>query len=314
MMSPNPIPPRNRLLALEQELQSRKPQRTQQRKQPHRQASPILSHAAEAMAVESSSNPTSQSSLPRLRQPPATVPQPRSSDVSPWQVLADRLTQREPIRYSPPIRQAAIPSPDFTQALSPRLKQRSTRHTPPELPRPISPVTRQTPPPVSVAQSSDAVPPDNDPPLGNWQDLAAQIRQAKSPLNQPSRSLQLRSQPQPVLPPAAQPIEVEPVAVEESQPATATAIVPLAPAEIRGALVPQSSADRGTLTRYVPNAARSLLVVLRSPQLQRAIPLLAGFILPCALFKTQFLPTTPSSQVPSTGDTLCVLPKIDSRN
>ncbi len=354
MMPPDPIPPRNRLLALEQELQSRRPKGTQRRKQHHRQAPPNLSHAAEAMAVEPPPTPTTaQPSIPRSRKPPATVPQPPTSNVSPWQVLADRLTQRDPIRYSAPTRKVNVPPPDFTQESSPRLVPRSPKLTPSELPPTAPTATRRTPPPppVSVAQSVDSVPSDDDPPLANWQDLATQIRQSRSPQlalspspNSIAAEPSLSSQ-------SAAPISTEPLmlrlnsgnqedmtdnllgkqlakfahanATDPDYPATAamipassateTALAPPSLAETGGALVPQSSADRGTLARYSPNVTCSLLAVLRSPQLQRAIPFLAGFILPCVLFKAQFLPSNHSSQVSSTGDSLCVLPKTDSR-
>ncbi len=276
-------PHRNRLLALEQELQARRTVGNGKRKQ----------------------RPPKTSTLSDTPSPAS--PLPSSSSLSPWQVLANRLTQNHPIRYIPKTRKPDLPLPDLTPEQSTASVRRSTvpyqQKSPPIHP-PITPL------PVSVTQSIDPVPLDDDASLDNWQDLAAQIRQARSP--------QPQSQRQSALLPSSAPPETEIFEVEDSTtleivpayPTTETAIVPAK----KGALVPHSQADRGILTRYAPTTTGLLVAAWRSPQLQRAIPLLAGFILPCVLFKAQFLPSTPGSQVPSTGDILCVPRKIDSRN
>lgn len=184
------FPHRNRLLALEQELQSRRATGDRQRKQQHRQ------------------EPPSQASVPPPSKDRPVAPPAPPSSVSPWQVLADRLTQNQPVRYIPSPPPLDLPPPDFAPEPLSASVQRSTlpsqQKFPPTFPSQIRHPT--TPPPPSAILPSDL--PQDDIPLESWQDLAAQIRQARSP-----QQLELSLSP-------TTPIKAESFEIEDFNPAS----------------------------------------------------------------------------------------------
>lgn len=172
MLRNNP-PPRNRLLALEQELQTRQSPGFQ--KAQHDEAPHSIDQQAQAWSV----NPTPIPS--RNSQPPQTQ-HTTSPPSSPWQALAARLGHSQPVWNVALSTEASLTQPWFDQNI--HHDQNFTQRTVKTSRRSSSPPERLPPVTTFPPHIADAIPPnisDNAQPSGSWQDLAAQLRQTRSP-------------------------------------------------------------------------------------------------------------------------------------
>jgi hypothetical protein len=234
------IPPRNRLLALEQELQARRPVGVQRSlNQPPRktQAMGIQAEAAPAKRTPApSQQPTIQP--PQHRRPPRPKTDP---PLSPWQSLAARLTQNSLPDYG-----ASFPGPELTTPGFPSNPTNvAQEQSLPNIPLPTRPVARASHPMVSPSPiipsdpyHSQKVPPLEDAvPSTSWKDLAEQIHQARSPSVQHSQTTQPSADPpeslmlsvsdsQAMVQPESQPAQAELLAVEHLMPTGATYVAP----------------------------------------------------------------------------------------
>lgn len=176
MLHNNP-PPRNRLLALEQELQTRRSPGIQQKR--HEAPRPI-NELGQALFVDPRPVP-SPSIQPRPTQH-ATSPPPHSS---PWQALAARLSHNQPTWDVAFSTEAAFTPPQFNQSIHQSIhhnvSRRSSKTTGKRssFPSQGNPSAKALSPHVTASTPPNI--PNDEQPVGGWQDLAAQLHQARSP-------------------------------------------------------------------------------------------------------------------------------------
>ncbi|NMF86709.1 hypothetical protein [Nodosilinea sp. P-1105] len=230
------IPPRNRLLALEQELQARRPVVGQRSPDQPPRKTQVMGTQAEAASATRASAPASQPTI----QPPQhrRSPTPKTAPpLSPWQRLAARLTQT-----SLPDDSVSFSEPELTPPHVPSNPTNfAQEQSLPNVPLPTRPGARaphsavSSPPTLpSHAHYNQAVPPLEDAedavPSTSWKDLAEQIYQMRSPLVQHSRTTQpsadspesfmlsVTDSQATVERPEPQPFQVEPLAAEHLNP------------------------------------------------------------------------------------------------
>lgn len=206
--------PRNRLLALEQELQAQRPVAVQQNPiQPQLRAQTDGTQE-EAASATWTNVPSPQPTI----QPSQHHPVPTLKTAPPlsfWQVLAARLTQRS-------FPEASFPEPELTPPHFPSNPINvAQEQSLPNVPFPTRPIARAPYSPVSLHPVTPSHRPDNQAAtsedavgLTNWKDLADQIQQARS------RSVQQSQMPHPsAIPPEAvalsAPADIQAQATEE---------------------------------------------------------------------------------------------------
>lgn len=179
-----PIPPRNRLLALEQELRARRPVVVQQTPTQPSKTAQTMGTQAEAASATLASTPSPHLIIPPPHHRRAPAPK-IAPPLSPWQLLAARLTQRSLPDYGDSFPEPDLAPPPFPPTSTNFAQEQSL----PPFPFPPRPIARAPHPTVSPHPAIPSRPQDNQEapisedavPLTSWKDLADQIQQARSP-------------------------------------------------------------------------------------------------------------------------------------
>ncbi|MEP1079878.1 hypothetical protein NDI52_31205 [Leptolyngbya sp. PL-A3] len=178
MLRDNP-PPLNRLLDLEQELKTRRSPAAQK---PHPEAPRPTRIKPRASSVKPDPISSPDRQPPQKRCPPS--PRPHSS--SPWRALAAQLSHDPLMREVEPFTTDNLGSSRFNQKTNRSIHQEiykaSTQRPSTHSPQ-IFPSAKVSPPsePTANAFEVAAFNLDDESPVESWQDLAAQLHQARSP-------------------------------------------------------------------------------------------------------------------------------------